>query len=193
MVKTDVATEFAVSPDGSWLAFVEGYQALRRAAAADRQAHRPRAEGGVACRSGGSPRTPASTCTGPATAARSTTRSATSCSPPGSRTASPSSRARPPSCRSRPSTGMKIGFAAEADKPRGEPWRSSGARIVTMRGDEVIEDGVVVVRENRIAAVGPARQRRGPRRSRERSTSPARRSCPGSSTRTGTARWARTS
>jgi imidazolonepropionase-like amidohydrolase/Tol biopolymer transport system component len=30
-----------------------------------------------------------------------------------------------------------------------------GARIVTMRGDEVIEDGVIVVRDNRIEAVGP--------------------------------------
>ena len=28
VVKTDVATEFAVSPDGSWIAFVEGYQAF---------------------------------------------------------------------------------------------------------------------------------------------------------------------
>ena len=31
-----------------------------------------------------------------------------------------------------------------------------GARIVTMRGDEVIENGTIVVRGNRIAAVGPS-------------------------------------
>ncbi len=29
-----------------------------------------------------------------------------------------------------------------------------GGRVITMRGDEVIEDGVVVVRGNRIVAVG---------------------------------------
>ncbi len=33
-----------------------------------------------------------------------------------------------------------------------------GGRVITMSGDEVIEDGVVVVRDNRIAAVGPRGQ-----------------------------------
>ena len=35
-----------------------------------------------------------------------------------------------------------------------------GARIVTMKGDEVIERGDIFVRNNRIVAVGAARQRR---------------------------------
>jgi hypothetical protein len=52
-----------------------------------------------------------------------------------------------------PEHGQKIGFSAEADKPRAS-WALTGARIVTMRGDEVIDDGVVVVRDNRIVAVG---------------------------------------
>jgi Tol biopolymer transport system component/imidazolonepropionase-like amidohydrolase len=59
----------------------------------------------------------------------------------------------------------------ENDKPRFEPMESripieverdiprgvavlTGARIVTMEGSEVIEDGVIVVRDNRIEAVG---------------------------------------
>jgi Tol biopolymer transport system component len=40
------------------------------------------------------------------------------------------------------------------DRPRGTVVLS-GARLITMRGDEVIERGDIVVRENRIAAVGP--------------------------------------
>ena len=53
-----------------------------------------------------------------------------------------------------PEQGLKIGFTADADKPKGET-ALVGARIVTMKGDEVIEDGVIVVRDNRIVAVGP--------------------------------------
>ena len=34
----------------------------------------------------------------------------------------------------------------------------TGARLITMRGDEIIEDGTVVVRDGRIEAVGPADQ-----------------------------------
>ena len=40
------------------------------------------------------------------------------------------------------------------DKPRGTVVLS-GARLITMRGDEVISRGDIVVRDNRIAAVGP--------------------------------------
>lgn len=40
------------------------------------------------------------------------------------------------------------------DKPRGT-MVLRGARVITMKGDEVIESGDVVVRDNRIAAVGP--------------------------------------
>ena len=50
--------------------------------------------------------------------------------------------------------GINIGFKATADKPTGR-LVLTGARIITMKGDEVIEDGVVVVNENRIEAIGP--------------------------------------
>ena len=61
-----------------------------------------------------------------------------------------------------------------------------GARIVTMKGDEVIERGDIVVTNNRIAAVGAAGKvtdASGRARDRRR---PARRSCPASSTCTRT-------
>lgn len=49
--------------------------------------------------------------------------------------------------------GMKIGFRANADKPTGVTV-ISGARVVTMKGDEVIENARVVVKDNRILAIG---------------------------------------
>ncbi|PND36590.1 amidohydrolase [Paucibacter aquatile] len=53
--------------------------------------------------------------------------------------------------------GRKIGFSQASDKPAGR-IAISGARIATMKGDEVIEDGVIVVQGNRIAAIGRADQ-----------------------------------
>ena len=52
-------------------------------------------------------------------------------------------------------TGRKIGFMQTTDKPRGK-IAITGARIATMKGDEVIADGVIVVDGNRIAAIGKA-------------------------------------
>ncbi len=49
--------------------------------------------------------------------------------------------------------GINISFRTEADKPSGT-IALVGARIVTMVGDEVIEDGTIVVESNRIVAVG---------------------------------------
>jgi len=43
----------------------------------------------------------------------------------------------------------------DKDKPRGTVVLS-GARLITMRGDEVIERGDVVIRDNRIIGVGPS-------------------------------------
>lgn len=49
--------------------------------------------------------------------------------------------------------GQKIGFMQVSDKPAGK-IAIVGARIATMRGDEVISEGVIVVDGNRIAAIG---------------------------------------
>ncbi len=49
--------------------------------------------------------------------------------------------------------GVKIGFEAQSDLPQGR-LAITGGRVVTMKGDEVIEDGVVLVDGNRITAVG---------------------------------------
>ncbi|MET0519663.1 MAG: amidohydrolase family protein [Burkholderiaceae bacterium] len=51
--------------------------------------------------------------------------------------------------------GVKIGFQQASDKPVGR-IAFTGARIATMVGEQVIEDGVIVIDGNRIAAVGPA-------------------------------------
>ena len=51
--------------------------------------------------------------------------------------------------------GVKIGFRETANKPSAVTV-ISGARIVTMKGDEVIDDGRIVVKDNRIAAIGKA-------------------------------------
>jgi Tol biopolymer transport system component len=48
-----------------------------------------------------------------------------------------------------------VEIVQEKDKPRGTVVLS-GARLVTMRGDEVIERGDVVIRDNRIIGVGPS-------------------------------------
>ncbi|MFZ6689638.1 amidohydrolase family protein [Undibacterium sp. SXout11W] len=51
--------------------------------------------------------------------------------------------------------GVKIGFTETTDKPHGTTV-ISGARIATMRGDEVIENGRIVIVDNRITQIGKA-------------------------------------
>ncbi|HEY9422609.1 MAG TPA: amidohydrolase family protein, partial [Thermoanaerobaculia bacterium] len=53
-----------------------------------------------------------------------------------------------------PAQGMNIGFKAESDVPKGTV-AIVGGRVVTMKGDEVIEDGTVIIQGNRIRQVGP--------------------------------------
>jgi Tol biopolymer transport system component/imidazolonepropionase-like amidohydrolase len=53
-----------------------------------------------------------------------------------------------------PQSGLDIGFDVPSYRPGGVV-ALVGARIVTMRGDEVVEDGVIVVQRDRITAVGP--------------------------------------
>ncbi|WP_375769455.1 amidohydrolase family protein [Archangium gephyra] len=50
--------------------------------------------------------------------------------------------------------GQDIGFQAKTDVPEGTV-ALVGGRVITMKGDEVLENGVVVVKGNRIVAVGP--------------------------------------
>jgi imidazolonepropionase-like amidohydrolase/Tol biopolymer transport system component len=50
--------------------------------------------------------------------------------------------------------GVDIGFTARTDAPEGTV-ALVGGRVITMKGDEVIEDGVVVVKGGRIVGVGP--------------------------------------
>jgi len=53
-----------------------------------------------------------------------------------------------------PAVAIPLGFTADAAGPSGMV-ALTGARIITMRGDEVIENGTVLIDGNRIAAVGP--------------------------------------
>lgn len=51
--------------------------------------------------------------------------------------------------------GVNIAFKQKADVPEGE-LALVGGRVVTMKGDEVLEHGVVLVKQNRIVEVGTA-------------------------------------
>lgn len=52
-----------------------------------------------------------------------------------------------------PEKGIEIGLHAKGDKPTGI-IALKGARIITMEGDQVIEKGTIVIKENRIVAIG---------------------------------------
>jgi Tol biopolymer transport system component len=58
-------------------------------------------------------------------------------------------------------TETKITIRGQRDIPQGTAV-FRGARVITMKGDEVIENGDVVVRNNRIVAVGPTGQVQAP-------------------------------
>jgi imidazolonepropionase-like amidohydrolase/Tol biopolymer transport system component len=60
----------------------------------------------------------------------------------------------PDSLAETPARAQDVGFDFALDRPAGT-IAFTGARIVTMKGDEVLEDGTLVVTGNRIAAVGP--------------------------------------
>lgn len=52
-------------------------------------------------------------------------------------------------------TGIKVNLKAQSDKPTGK-IAFTGARIITMEGDQVIESGTIVINENKIEAIGNA-------------------------------------
>ena len=49
--------------------------------------------------------------------------------------------------------GLKIGLNAKSDKPKGVT-AFTNARIITMDGDKIIENGTIVINENKIEAIG---------------------------------------
>jgi imidazolonepropionase-like amidohydrolase/Tol biopolymer transport system component len=51
--------------------------------------------------------------------------------------------------------GINLGFSAAADRPEGR-MALTGARLITLNGAEVIENGVVILDGNRIQAIGSA-------------------------------------
>ena len=53
-----------------------------------------------------------------------------------------------------PAEGLNISFTRPYAKPEGT-LVLTGARLITMNGDEVIENGTIVVEGNRISAIGP--------------------------------------
>src|SRR5690625_5936267 len=55
------------------------------------------------------------------------------------------------------SEALPIGLDLESDKPSGT-IAITNARIITMNGDEVIQNGTIVIHENRIEAVGAANE-----------------------------------
>jgi imidazolonepropionase-like amidohydrolase len=56
-----------------------------------------------------------------------------------------------------PARGRHVSFSAQTPNPSGVV-ALVGGRVVTMKGDEVVEDGVVLVEGRRIKAVGPRAQ-----------------------------------
>jgi imidazolonepropionase-like amidohydrolase/Tol biopolymer transport system component len=153
VARSELATEFAVSPDGRWLAFVEGFQAwvVPLPQTGRRLEVGPKAESVPARRltadageylhwSGDSARV-----------------HFTLGDELHTRELKDSFSFLPGAPKDLPSpgpTGVRIGFSAKAAVPAGAV-AFTGARVVTMRGDEVVADGTVVVRGDRIAALGP--------------------------------------
>ncbi len=52
-----------------------------------------------------------------------------------------------------PDHGISIGLSAKTDKPKGY-MALTNARIITMKGDEVIENGTIVIEDNLIKSIG---------------------------------------
>jgi imidazolonepropionase-like amidohydrolase/Tol biopolymer transport system component len=150
---SDLATEFALSPDGKWLAFREGFNAYvtpfvetgRRVEIGPKSKAVPvtrvsRDAGEYLEFSGDSSRLFWSV--GPELFERDLKDAFTFL--PGSPEKVPEPAAH----------GLNISFDEPVDIPSGT-IAFTGGRVVTMKGDEVIEDGVVLVEGNRIRAVGP--------------------------------------
>jgi len=75
-------------------------------------------------------------------------------------TQKPAAPPRPPTFEYEPHR-VDVEIVAEKDKPRGT-FAFRNARLITMKGDEVIPRGDIVVTDNRITAIGPSGQVRIP-------------------------------
>ncbi|HEX4439032.1 MAG TPA: amidohydrolase, partial [Thermoanaerobaculia bacterium] len=153
---SQLATEFELSPDGKWLAFREGFNAYvtpfvetgRRVDIGPKTGAVPvtrvsRDAGENLHFSGDSSKLYWSH--GPQLYARDLKEAFAFL--PGS----------PEKVSTEPAHGLDVGFQEPVDAPTGTV-AFTGGRVVTMKGNEVIEDGVVVVENNRIKAVGPKGQ-----------------------------------
>jgi imidazolonepropionase-like amidohydrolase/Tol biopolymer transport system component len=60
---------------------------------------------------------------------------------------------KPDSLFKMPETGISVGLTANTDKPKGQ-LAFTNARIITMNGDEVLENSTVLVDGNKISAIG---------------------------------------
>ena len=155
IAKSEFATEFSLSPDGQWLGFVERFhayvtplpQAGKSISVGPKMDALPVRQldviSGEAMQWSGDSRSVHFTA-----ADQLFTTGLADAYKPGAAASEGKASEFKPSAQGRP-----IGFVQKADKPSGA-IAISGARIVTMKGDEVIPDGVIVVEGNRIAAVG---------------------------------------
>ncbi|MCV2348334.1 amidohydrolase family protein [Paucibacter sp. Y2R2-4] len=155
IAKSEFATEFSLSPDGQWLGFVERFhayvtplpQAGKSISVGPKMEALPVRQldviSGEAMQWSGDSRSVHFTA-----ADQLFTTALADAYKPGAAASEGKASEFKPSAQGRP-----IGFVQKADKPGGA-IAISGARIVTMKGDEVIPDGVIVVEGNRIAAIG---------------------------------------
>ncbi len=151
--RSEMATEFAVSPDGRWLAFREGFNAYITPlpATGDKPIDvGPKADGLPVARvskdaaeylhwSGDSTRLHWTL--GPELFTREL------------KQAFAFVEGAPETLPEPPARGLDIGFDVDTWAPKGK-LAFVGAKLVTMKGDQVIDDGVVVVDGDRIVAVG---------------------------------------
>jgi imidazolonepropionase-like amidohydrolase/Tol biopolymer transport system component len=153
VAKGELETEFAVSPDGKWLAFAEGYQAylvpllptgkpLEISAKTEAVPLRKLSVNAGEGLHWSGDSLEVHFASGDQLFTRELKESFTFVS------GAPKELPKPSE------DGVRIGFAQKSDKP-GASVALTGARIVTMRGEEVIADGTILVRGNRIEAVGP--------------------------------------
>jgi imidazolonepropionase-like amidohydrolase/Tol biopolymer transport system component len=185
VARGEYVSEFAVSPDGQWLAFVERFHAYVTPFPATGKVLNvgPKMDAlpvrqldlnaGQAVQWGGDSQRlhfssgdelfsatlaaafPPVVASAGATPAATASAAASSASAAASAGTSAASDGRP---AYKPPGGQKIGFLQRSDKPAGR-IAIVGGRVATMRGanaDEVIDDAVIVIDGNRIAAIGPA-------------------------------------